>query len=74
MTDAAELNQPVQDGSNDATREQKISGLVRQVAADLALQPQKNLLTELRLRFSDAGITVDETELALIVGAILPGR
>ncbi|MBG6107839.1 hypothetical protein [Frigoribacterium sp. CG_9.8] len=74
MTDAAELNEPVQDGSTDATREQKISGLIGRVAADLALQPQKDLLTELRVRFSDAGIAVDETELGRIAGSIRPGK
>jgi hypothetical protein len=72
MTDAAGLNAPVRYGSTDATREQKISGLVRQVGADLALQPQKDLLTELRVRLFDAGVTVDETEIALIAGSIRP--
>lgn len=73
MTDAAELNEPVQDGSNDATREQKIAGLARQVAADLVLHPEQNLLTDLVQRLSDAGITVDEDELMAIAGTIALG-
>lgn len=73
MTDDAELNEPVQDGSNDATREQKIAGLARQVAADLVLHPEQNLLTDLVQRLSDAGITVDEDELMAIAGTIALG-
>lgn len=74
MTDSSELSEPVLDGSNDATREQKIAGLVRQVDADLTLLPQEDLLTELRLRLSDAGITVEEDELIAIAGTIALGR
>ena len=74
MADAGELSEPVQEGSNDATRDQKISGLVRQVAADLALRPQEDLLTQLRVRLSDAGITVDEDELIAIAGTIALGK
>jgi hypothetical protein len=73
MTDEAELNEPVQDGSNDATREQKIAGLARQLAADLVLHPEQNLLTDLVQRLSDAGITVDEDELMAIAGTIALG-
>ena len=74
MTDSSELSEPVLDGSNDATREQKIAGLVRQVDADLTLLPQEDLLTELRLRLLDAGITVEEDELIAIAGTIALGR
>ena len=74
MADAGELSEPVQEGSNDATRDQKIAGLVRQVAADLALRPQEDLLTQLRVRLSDAGITVDEDELIAIAGTIALGK
>jgi hypothetical protein len=74
MSDAAELNEPVQDGSFDATREQKIAGLARQVAADLVLNPQQNILTDLVQRLSDAGITVDEAELIAIAGTIALGE
>jgi hypothetical protein len=70
MTDAGELSEPVQDGSTAATREQKILGLSRQVAADLALRPQEDLLVELRARLFDAGIAVDEDELREIAGTI----
>jgi len=73
MTDAGELSEPVQDGSDDATREQKIAGLARQVEADLALRPQEDLLTELRLRLFDAGIAVDEAELQDIAARISRG-
>lgn len=74
MTNPAELSEPVQDGSGDATREQKIAGLARQVAADLALRPQQEFLSDLRLRLSDAGIIVDEAELIAIAGTIALGE
>jgi hypothetical protein len=74
MTDSGELSEPVQDGSGDATREQKIAGLARQVAADLILRPQEDLLAQLRLRLFDAGITVDENELIAIAGTIALGE
>lgn len=73
MTDAGELSGPVQDGSVDATREQKIAGLARQVAADLAHRPQAHLLPELRLRLSDAAIVVDDAELHVIADTIALG-
>lgn len=74
MTDSGELSEPVQDGSSDATREQKIAGLARQVAADLILRPQEDLLAQLRLRLFDAGITIDENELIAIAGTIAIGE
>lgn len=74
MNDTGELNEPVQDGSGDATRDERIAGLANQVAADLALRPQEDLLTELRLRLFDAGITVDEDELVAIAGTIALGQ
>lgn len=74
MTDSGELSEPVQDGSGDATREQKIAGLARQVAADLILRPQEDLLAQLRLRLFDAGITIDENELIAIAGTIAIGE
>ena len=74
MADAGELSEPVQEGSDDATRDQKIAGLARQVAADLTLRPQEDLLTELRVRLFDAGITVNEAELIAIAGTIALGK
>ncbi len=74
MTEAGELSEPVQDGSGDATRDQKIAGLARQVAADLTLRPQEDLLTQLRVRLFDASITVDEAELIAIAGTIALGK
>jgi hypothetical protein len=74
MTDSGELSEPVQDGSVDATREQKIAGLASQVAADLALRPHEDLLAGLRVRLLDAGITVEEDELIAIAGTIVLGR
>ena len=70
MADAGELSEPVQDGSDDATREQKIAGLARQVAADLALRSRVDVLSELRQRLSDSGIAVDEAELQVIADTI----
>ncbi|MBC7760264.1 MAG: hypothetical protein H7201_00395 [Candidatus Saccharibacteria bacterium] len=74
MTEAGELNEPVQEGSADATRDQKIAGLASQVAADITLRPQEDLLTQLRVRLFDAGITVDEAELIAIAGTIALGK
>ena len=73
MTDAGELSEPVQDGSGDASRDQKIAGLASQVAADIALRPQEDVITQLRVRLFDAGITVDEDELIAIAGTIVVG-
>jgi hypothetical protein len=64
------LNEPVQEGSGDATRADKITGLSRQVAADLRLRPQEDLITELRSRLADAGIEVEDAELAAIASTI----
>jgi hypothetical protein len=78
MIDAGELSEPVQEGSGDATREQKIAGLVRQVAADIALTPrefrgQEAVLSDLRLRLADAGIAIEEDELLAIASTISVG-
>ncbi len=78
MTDAGELSEPVQDGSSDASREQKIAGLASQVAADIALKPvdrrgEDDIVDDLRLRFSDAGIVVTEDELVALAGTIHSG-
>ncbi|QNE46599.1 hypothetical protein F1C58_06545 [Glaciihabitans sp. INWT7] len=78
MTDAGELSEPVQDGSGDASREQKIAGLASQVAADVALKPvdrrgQDDIVGDLRLRLTDAGIVVTEDELLALAGTISSG-
>jgi hypothetical protein len=74
MTDRGELSQPVQQGSDDATRGQKIAGLAEQVAADLRDRPQADLLAELHLRLTDAGIDVDADELVALADNIARER
>lgn len=62
MTNPGELSEPVQDG-NGATREDRIAGLLQQVAADVALRPDEDAVGLLTLRLSDAGIAMDEHEI-----------
>lgn len=63
MTNQGELSEPVQDGSGDATRDDKIAGLLQQVAADVALRPGEDALGLLTLRLADAGIEMDQNEI-----------
>jgi hypothetical protein len=64
MTDPGELSEPVQDGSGSATRDDKIAGLLQQVAADVALRPGEDAVGLLTLRLADAGIEMDDHEIA----------
>jgi hypothetical protein len=61
---------PIQDGSDDATREQKLSGLVAQVQADVDGAGAVDTSAELRRRLNDIGLEVSDEEFARLVEAV----
>lgn len=68
-----EQNQPVQQGSFDATDDERLQGLLSQVAADLDARPDEDAVGLLTLRLADAGIEMDHDEIVTLAGE-LPGR
>lgn len=61
-----EQTEPVQDGSQESTREARIEGIVQQVKNDSAVGNAPDLVSVLRQRLHQAGITLDQAELELI--------
>ncbi len=55
----ATQDSPIQDGSDDATEEQKIAGLVAQTRADYLQGVATDVAAELQQRLIDAGIELD---------------
>ena len=59
-------DEPIEEGSGDASGLERIAGIVEQVRADVALGTVHDVDAELRKRLADAGIEVGEEELATI--------
>jgi len=60
-------DEPTMDGSMEAGRDEKIAGIVEQVRADLRLRPSEDGHPLLRQRLTDAGLELDDAEIARIV-------
>lgn len=59
-------DEPIEEGSGDASGLERIAGIVEQVRADVSLGTVHDVDAELRKRLADAGIEVGEEELAKI--------
>jgi hypothetical protein len=62
--------EPIQPGSDDASRQQKIEGILDQVRSDARLGNAGDTDQLLRERLADAGLSLDEGELARIRGTL----
>ncbi|WP_419818793.1 hypothetical protein [Glaciibacter flavus] len=56
-------DEPIQDGATEATRDDKLAGLVEQVRADAHDLPREEVRSNLLQRLGDAQITVSDDEL-----------
>ena len=66
-------NDPIQEGSDDATNAAKVAGIVQQVRSDVGMghvDDARNVLLE---RLSQAGAVVDDAELDDLVRQISAG-
>ncbi|MDN4614373.1 hypothetical protein P5G50_07915 [Leifsonia sp. F6_8S_P_1B] len=63
-------DEPIMDGSTEATHEDRLAGVVQQVRADLQLRPEEDREELLRQRLTDVGIELDDAEFARIVGEL----
>jgi len=64
-------DEPVEDGSMDATHDEKLEGIVEQTKQDVAIGsiPGGDLRDVLMQRIADAGLTVDEESLARLLAS-----
>ena len=61
------MNQPIEDGHDDATNSARIDGIVEQTRADVGQGHTDDFEATLRQRFTDAGLTVNDEEIQRIV-------
>ncbi|RFA16170.1 hypothetical protein B7R21_01920 [Subtercola boreus] len=64
MAENGEQSEPIMAGSNDATNEQKIDGILAQTRQDHAGQSLVIVQNNLRERFEQAAVEVDDITLA----------
>jgi hypothetical protein len=57
-------DEPVMSGSDEASRDEKVRGIVEQLTADMQLRPQEDSEKLLKQRFDDAGIAYDDAEVS----------
>lgn len=72
MSNEQEQDEPIQQGSGDASQDDKVTGILSQVSADLELRPEEDGFALLTLRLSDAGIPLDGDQI-LALADRLPG-
>lgn len=65
-----EQNAPVQDGALDATADEKKRGILQQVAADSNGASDRDTALALNQRLTEAGLPVDEAELADLMASL----
>lgn len=61
------------DGSTDAGRGERISGIIEQMRADLQLRPLEGSERALRQRLDDAGIQLSDEEISRIARDVQSG-
>lgn len=66
--------EPIQEGSFDASRQEKITGLLNQIAADLVHHPHEEVSAQVKLRLSEAGISADDDEIESLTLTIMATR
>jgi hypothetical protein len=59
MTNASQ-DQPIQDGSGDAQLDEKLRGVLLQVAGDASLRPEEDVEALLRQRLRDTRISISD--------------
>jgi hypothetical protein len=57
------MDEPIEDGSNEAANVDRVEGIVAQTRADAAAGHVSNVTEALRQRFGDAGIAVSAEQL-----------
>ena len=70
MAENGEQNEPVMVGSDDASVDEKIAGIVAQVRQDHGGEDLPIVLAKIRERFEQAGIEVDDLKLARLAHEI----
>ena len=63
---------PIEDGSDDASKAEKLNGLVEQMRQDVAAGNVTDIEDALRQRLDDAGIDLDAQEYAALLASIRP--
>ena len=61
---------PIEDGSDDASRSEKLAGLVEQMRQDVAAGNVTDVEDALRQRLDDASIDLDEQEFAALLASV----
>jgi hypothetical protein len=61
-----EISEPVMDGAQDASRKDRIDGILDQVAADLIADPEEDGHAMLRQRLADAQLSASDSEVAAL--------
>ena len=61
---------PIEDGSDDASKSEKLAGLVEQMRQDVAAGNVTDVEDALRQRLDDTGIDLDEQEFAALLASI----
>ena len=61
---------PIEDGSDDASKSEKLAGLVEQMRQDVAAGNVTDVEDALRQRLDDASIDLDEQEFAALLASI----
>ena len=70
MSSSDVQGEPVEAGSESATRQQKIDGIVEQVAADMVVWDESRPTKLLRERLTESGIPFTDDELPALVERI----
>jgi hypothetical protein len=70
MVENGEQNEPIMVGSDDASVDEKIAGIVAQVRQDHGGEALPVVLAKIHERFEQAGIEIDEIKLARLAHEI----
>jgi len=63
-------NEPIEEGSDDASRSQKLEGVVAQVRGDLDLGHVDDVRVMVRQRLEDAGLPSSDADVETVVSAV----
>lgn len=63
-------SEPIEDGHDDASLQQKLTGLVQQFRSDLDLGAVDDLRTMVRQRLEDSGLPASDGDVDAVVAAV----
>jgi hypothetical protein len=63
-------NEPIEEGSDDASRAQKLEGVVVQVRGDLDLGHVDDVRVMVRQRLEDAGLASSDEDVESVIAAV----